>query len=70
MLRALRPAIRAGALSRGKVDLPAVFAALKDVKFRGWAVIELDSVPDKARTPRECAEISKKYLEDTLGMKI
>ncbi len=57
-------------LGRGKVDLPAVFAALKDVKFRGWAVIELDSVPDKARTPRECAEISKKYLEDTLGMKI
>jgi inosose dehydratase len=57
-------------LGRGKVDLPAVFAALKDVKFRGWAVIELDSVPDKSRTPKECAQISKKYLEDKLGMKI
>src|SRR5882724_9042332 len=57
-------------LGRGKVDLPAVFAALKDVKFRGWAVIELDSVPDKSRTPKECAQINKKYVEDKLGMKI
>src|SRR6266404_4562510 len=57
-------------LGRGRVNLPAVFAALKEVKFRGWAVIELDSVPDKSRTPKECAQISKKYLEDKLGMKI
>jgi inosose dehydratase len=57
-------------LGSGRVDLPAVFAALKDVKFRGWAVIELDSVPDKSRTPKECALTSKKYLEDKLGMKI
>jgi inosose dehydratase len=57
-------------LGRGRVDLPAVFAALKDVKFRGWAVVELDSVPDKSRTPKECAQISKKFLEDKLGMKI
>src|SRR5260370_42391171 len=45
-------------LGRGKVDLPAVFAALKDVKFRGWAMIEFDSGPDKARTPKECAQNS------------
>jgi inosose dehydratase len=57
-------------LGRGRVDLPAVFGALKDVRFRGWAVIELDSVPDKSRTPKECAEISKKYLEEKLKMKI
>lgn len=57
-------------LGRGRVNLPAVFAALKDVKFRGWAVIELDSVPDKSRTPRECALISKQYLENKLKMKI
>ena len=57
-------------LGRGKVDLPAVFSALKDVKFRGWAVIELDSVPDKTRTPKECAQINKKYVEEKLGMKI
>jgi len=57
-------------LGRGRVDLPAVFTALKDIKFRGWAVIELDSVPDKSRTPKECAQINKAYLEDKLGMKI
>ncbi len=57
-------------LGRGRVDLPAVFAALKDVKFRGWAVIELDGVPDKSKTPKECAQISKKYIEEKLGMKI
>ena len=57
-------------LGRGKVDLPVVFAALKHVKFRGWAVIELDSVPDKSRTPKECALTNKNYLEDKLGMKI
>lgn len=57
-------------LGRGKVDLPVVFAALKQVKFRGWAVIELDSVPDKSRTPKECALTNKNYLIDKLGMKI
>jgi inosose dehydratase len=57
-------------LGRGKVNLPVVFAALKHVKFRGWAVIELDSVPDKSRTPKECALTNKNYLEDKLGMKI
>ena len=57
-------------LGRGRVDLPAVFNALKDVKFRGWAVIELDSVPDKSRTPKECAQINRKYVEDALKMKI
>ena len=57
-------------LGRGRVDLPRVFAALKDIKFRGWAVIELDSVPDKSRTPKDCAQINKTYVEDKLKMKI
>ncbi len=57
-------------LGRGRVDLPAVFAALKEVKFRGWAIVELDSVPDKARTPKDSAIISRKFIEERLGMKI
>ena len=57
-------------LGRGTVDIPAVFAALKEVNFRGWAVVELDRVPDKARTPKECALISKRYIEDKLGLKV
>jgi inosose dehydratase len=54
-------------LGRGEVDLKGVFKALDEVKFRGWAVVELDRVPDDARTPKESALISKKYLEDRLG---
>lgn len=50
-------------LGRGTVDLRSVFAVLRDVGFRGWAVVELDSVPDRARTPKESALISKRYLE-------
>jgi inosose dehydratase len=49
-------------LGRGRVDLPAVFAALDKVKFRGWAVVELD----KSATPKESAIISRKYLDSHL----
>lgn len=57
-------------LGRGRVDLPAVFSALGKVNFRGWAIVELDAVPDQARTPKECAAISKKYLEEKLGVTV
>jgi inosose dehydratase len=57
-------------LGRGRVDLPAVFEALHKVNFRGWAIVELDAVPDKARTPKESAAISKKYLEEKLGVTV
>ena len=50
-------------LGRGQVDLKAVFAALNDIKFRGWAIVELDAVPDKARTPHASAVIAKQYLQ-------
>jgi inosose dehydratase len=55
-------------LGQGKCDLPAVFVALNKIKFRGWAVVELDRVPDKSRTPRECAVLSKKYMEEKLKL--
>jgi inosose dehydratase len=57
-------------LGRGRVDLHAVFAALDKVKFRGWAVVELDRVPDKSRTPKESASISKTYLEQKIGVTV
>jgi len=56
-------------LGRGRVDLPAVFAALDKVKFRGWGVVELDRVPDKSGTPKQSAMISRKYLEEKIGVK-
>ena len=57
-------------LGRGRVDLPAIFDALHKVNFRGWAIVELDAVPDKDRTPKESAAISKKYLAEKLGVMV
>jgi len=57
-------------LGRGKVDLPAVFVAIDKVHFHGWAVVELDKVPDPSRTPKECAIISRDYLTQKIGVKI
>ena len=57
-------------LGRGRVDLPAVFQALKNVSFHGWAVVELDRVPDKSTTPKEAAIISKEYLEREIGVEV
>jgi inosose dehydratase len=48
---------------RGKLDFPVFFAALARTKFEGWAIVELDRVPDAARTPKESGEIARRYLE-------
>lgn len=50
-------------LGQGRVDFPAIFANLDKIKFKGWNIIELDSVPVKGRTALECGQTSKKYLE-------
>ncbi len=49
-------------LGRGRVDLPGVFAAIKEINFGGWAIVELDRVPDPGRTPKESAEMNRQYL--------
>lgn len=50
-------------LGQGRVDFPAIFANLEKIKFKGWNIIELDSVPVKGRTALECGQTSKTYLE-------
>jgi len=50
-------------LGQGNVDLVGVFAALDKIKFGGWAIVELDGVPDKSKTPAQCAQISKDFLQ-------
>jgi len=57
-------------LGRGRVDFPAVFAALDRIGYDGWAVVELDHVPDPPNTPKECAIISRDYLKKELKVKI
>jgi inosose dehydratase len=49
-------------LGRGRVDLPGVIAALRDIAFDKWAIVELDRVPDPGRTAKESAEMNKRYL--------
>ncbi|HEV8211746.1 MAG TPA: sugar phosphate isomerase/epimerase [Vicinamibacterales bacterium] len=51
-------------LGRGRVDLQGVFAALRDIKYDKWAIVELDRVPDPGRTAKESAEMNKRYLVD------
>jgi inosose dehydratase len=53
-------------LGRGKVDLKGVFAAVKQVGFTGWAIVELDRVPDPSRTPKDSAIIAREYLQREL----
>jgi inosose dehydratase len=55
-------------LGQGKVDFKGCFDALKSVGFKGWAVVELDSVP-KERTPKDAALANKTYIEE-LGAKV
>jgi inosose dehydratase len=57
-------------LGQGRVDLPGVFAALNDISFDGWAIVELDRVPDPNRTPKEAAEVNKKYLIERAHQRI
>lgn len=57
-------------LGQGRVNLPAVLEAINTVGFTGYAVIELDAVPEKEKKPVECARISSAYLKDALHIDI
>lgn len=54
-------------LGQGNVDLVGVFAAMDKIKFGGWAIVELDAVPDKAKLPMQCAQISKDFLQGKIA---
>jgi inosose dehydratase len=57
-------------LGRGLVDVPAVFESLSKVRFRGWAIVELDEVPENAHSPKEAAAANKEYLQEKLGLTV
>lgn len=56
-------------LGNGGIDLKAVFSALDSIKFRGWCMVELDSIPDKEKTALQCSETSKNWLINNVGAK-
>lgn len=53
-------------LGQGKVDFEGVFANLKKIGFKGWNIIELDSVPVKGRTAYDSAKISHAFLTEKI----
>jgi inosose dehydratase len=42
---------------------------MDEVKFKGWGIIELDSVPDKSRSALQCNRTSVDYLAQKIGLK-
>jgi inosose dehydratase len=57
-------------LGRGRVDVKGSVAALKDVGFRGWAIVELDRVPDANGSPKASAIFNREYLQQQLGLHV
>ncbi len=52
-------------LGTGGVDFQGIKAELDKIGWRGYWTVELDSSP--SRPPKRSAEISKRYIEKTLG---
>lgn len=67
--RAARPKYNFVELGQGQVDLPGVLRILRDYRFSGWIIVELDA-PVGGRTPKESALLSKRYVEERLKMKV
>jgi inosose dehydratase len=56
-------------LGQGKVNIPGALQIMKDFRYKGWIIIELDRAPT-GRTPKESAIISKKFVEERLRLKV
>jgi len=65
-VRQTEPRYRFVELGQGKVNLVEVFENLDKIKFKGFAIVELDAVPDAGKTPLSCAETSKAFLKDKI----
>ena len=57
-------------LGRGRVDVKGCVAALKENGFKGWAIIELDKVPDANGSPKASALANKQYAVQQLGLAV
>jgi inosose dehydratase len=55
-------------LGRGRVDVKGCVAALKDIGFAGWAIVELDRVVDEAGSPKASATANRDYVVKQLGL--
>ena len=55
-------------LGRGRVDVKGCVAALKENGFNGWAIIELDKVPDANGSAKASALANRQYAVQQLGL--
>jgi inosose dehydratase len=55
-------------LGRGRVDVKGCVAALRDIGFAGWAIVELDRVVDEGETAKAAAEKNRDYVVRQLGL--
>ena len=67
--RPLKPKYDFVELGQGVVNIPGTLQIMKDYRYQGWIVIELDR-PPLGRTPKESAAISKRFVEEKLKLKI
>ena len=51
-------------IGQGPINFRAITKVLRNRDYAGWVIVELDR---SARTPKESAAISKKYLTEILG---
>jgi len=55
-------------LGRGRVNVKGCVAALKEIGFTGWAIVELDRVVDPGGTPKASAEANRAFVVNQLGL--
>jgi inosose dehydratase len=55
-------------LGRGRVDVKSCVAALNDIGFDGWAIVELDKVVDPGGTPIASAQANRAFVVNQLGL--
>ena len=57
-------------LGRGRVDVKGCVAALKEIGFEGWAIVELDRVVDPGGSPKASAAANRDYVTRQLGLSL
>ena len=55
-------------LGRGRVDVKGCVAALKDIGFDGWVIVELDRVVDSGGSAKASAAANRDYVVNQLGL--
>ena len=55
---------------QGRVNFPAIFDALNKINYNGYAVVKLDAVPVKDRTPLESAKMAKGFLNKEMKLTV